>query len=97
MINTVFTEINNNLIVVVGLPYHDYKKISNTINKYDILELKKENNQYDKSAIACYFKEYKIGYISKEQKSFCKAIKSLMILGKNIKENILICDVNEYK
>jgi len=58
------------MISVVGLPYNEFNKVKGDIFVDTILELRAEpENKFDRNAIAVYFRDYKIGHISKKDQS----------------------------
>lgn len=52
---------------IVGVTYTDAKKILPTINGGEQLSvIREKNNEYDKNAIALYYKYHKLGHLSRE-------------------------------
>jgi hypothetical protein len=54
---------------VVGLPYSGYAKVKSEIGVNSVLNFQREpENKADPTALAVYFKDVKIGYISRQDK-----------------------------
>lgn len=61
------TECKLKKCVVVGLPYYNWNDVKLYVTYDEVLTLHREpDNQYDKYAIVAYYREYKIGYVRKE-------------------------------
>lgn len=83
--NFQYSEILEEEFWVVGLRYHEYYNhiidSAEGISKGDYLELRNEpENPADSNAIAVYFKDKKVGYISKEE---TEDVHELMALNNN--------------
>lgn len=79
---------------VSGTRYIDDKSVFHTLQKNDILKMKREpDNRYDENAIALYFNDRKIGYIPRKQnKDLSMLLKTGW--GKIMSAHVIECEGN---